>query len=57
MEKIDQVREWMEEKSAVLQAEKESLKGLPEAERRPEEKLITSQQALLDELAQIIESK
>lgn len=57
MDKIDQVREWMEEKSTVLQAEKESLKGLPEAERRLEEKLITSQQALLDELAQLIDTR
>lgn len=55
MEKMEKIKEWLAEKTAIIQAEKESLAGLPEAEKRPEELLLTAQQALLDELAKIVE--
>lgn len=55
MEKIDQVKEWLEEKNSIIQLEKESLEGIPDHERELEMKLLNGQQALLDELAKIVE--
>ena len=59
MDKIDQIREWIEEKNVILQAEKESFKGLSDVTLNVhlQEKIITSQQALLDELAQLIDTR
>lgn len=55
MEKIDKVKEWLEEKQSIIRLEKESLEGIPKAELELEMRLLTGQQVLLDELAKIIE--
>lgn len=55
MEKIDKVREWLEEKNTIIQLEKESLEGIPGPELELEMRLLNGQQALLDELAKIVE--
>jgi hypothetical protein len=55
VEKIDQVREWLEEKQSIIRLEKESLEGISKAELELEIRLLNGQQALLDELAKIVE--
>lgn len=55
MEQIEKIKQWLEEKSTIIRLEKESLAGLPESEKRLEERLLNSQQALLDDLAKIVE--
>lgn len=55
METIGKIKQWLEEKSAIIRLEKESLVGIPEPERELEIRLLNGQQALLDELAKIVE--
>lgn len=52
---IGKIKQWLEEKSAIIQLEKESLAGISEPERELEIRLLNGQQALLDELAKIVE--